>query len=123
MIPPKDAFGEISTSLYKLVTKENFKKNEDIKLGMHLKQSSRGSCHPNSRVTEINENYIKLDANHPLAGINLYFEAKIVSIRAANQNKIAHGHLYLGAGCCGGGLKSIGVDHCQNQCLTYSKNK
>ena len=69
------------------------------------------------RISEINGDNVTLDANHPLAGMNLYFDIKVESIREASKEEIHHGHLHMGAGCCGGGSGGCGKscdgdDHC-----------
>jgi len=64
--------------------------------------SGRYGCHPGTRVfadgpngpipftiMEVTESNVKLDANHPLAGMNLHFEVEIVEVRAATDEEIS----------------------------------
>ena len=37
---------------------------------------------------------VKLDANHPLAGMDLTFDVTIVKVEAAVAEEIAHGHVH-----------------------------
>ncbi|MGC8917246.1 MAG: FKBP-type peptidyl-prolyl cis-trans isomerase [Thermoanaerobaculum sp.] len=37
---------------------------------------------------------VLLDANHPLAGMDLDFSVQVVSVRAATPEEIAHGHVH-----------------------------
>lgn len=37
---------------------------------------------------------VLLDANHPLAGLDLDFSVHVVSVRAATPEEIAHGHVH-----------------------------
>jgi len=46
-------------------------------------------------------NTVQVDFNHPLAGKNLHFSVKILSVREASPDELAHGHVH-GPG---------GVDH------------
>jgi FKBP-type peptidyl-prolyl cis-trans isomerase SlyD len=45
---------------------------------------------------------VTLDANHPLAGVDLAFEVEITAVRAATPEELAHGHAHGadGAGHC-----------------------
>jgi FKBP-type peptidyl-prolyl cis-trans isomerase SlyD len=46
------------------------------------------------RVIELVPEYIKLDANHELAGMTLHFEVTIASVRAASEEELTHGHVH-----------------------------
>jgi FKBP-type peptidyl-prolyl cis-trans isomerase SlyD len=41
-----------------------------------------------------NQNTITLDFNHPLAGEELHFIGKIISVRDATQEELDHGHAH-----------------------------
>ena len=45
-------------------------------------------------VLEVTDSEIKMDFNHPLAGVDLYFEVEIESIREATAEELAHGHVH-----------------------------
>ena len=45
-------------------------------------------------VLEINDNAVKMDFNHPLAGKQLHFEGKIVDVRDASDEEVSHGHVH-----------------------------
>ena len=44
-------------------------------------------------VANIEEDSVTLDGNHPLADKELFFEIKVVAIRDASKEEIAHGHV------------------------------
>ena len=76
-VSPEDGYGEY---LDGLVTKvEKSKVPEGVKLGDVLQsEGPKGTI--NVTVTEINEDDIKLDANHPMAGKKLIFDLEVVSV-------------------------------------------
>lgn len=43
-------------------------------------------------VTKIEGDEVWLDANHPLAGVDLTFDVEIVAVRPATADEISHGH-------------------------------
>ncbi len=43
-------------------------------------------------VVDADEHNVTLDANHPLAGMDLIFDVEIISVRAATADEIKHGH-------------------------------
>lgn len=46
------------------------------------------------KVIEISDNKVKMDFNHPLAGIDLYFKGEIIDVREATTEEIEHGHVH-----------------------------
>ncbi|RLD81443.1 MAG: peptidylprolyl isomerase [Bacteroidetes bacterium] len=46
------------------------------------------------KVLEISDEKVKMDFNHPLAGIDLFFKGEIVDVREATAEEIEHGHVH-----------------------------
>lgn len=46
------------------------------------------------RVTNITENHVTLDGNHPLAGQDLEFDIELADSREATAEEMAHGHAH-----------------------------
>lgn len=49
-------------------------------------------------VSEIGEEEVVLDMNHPLAGERLRFQVKVVGLRQPSQEELEHGHVHSHGG-------------------------
>jgi len=74
-----DAYGEISQDLIVEVPRSNLPADIIPEIGMELELKSENQIIPVS-IYEINENTIKINANHKLAGEDLTFNINIVAI-------------------------------------------
>ncbi len=45
-------------------------------------------------VTAVRGDYATIDANHPLAGMRLHFDVKVVEVRDATAEELEHGHVH-----------------------------
>ena len=74
---PEDGYGEYLDGLVTVVKKDQVPSG--VKVGDVLQsQSERGTM--NVTVKEINEEGVKLDANHPMAGKKLIFDLEVVNV-------------------------------------------
>lgn len=45
-------------------------------------------------VMEIGDDKVKMDFNHPLAGMDLHFSGNILEVREASKEELDHGHVH-----------------------------
>jgi len=45
-------------------------------------------------VKAVKGDYVTIDANHPLAGMTLHFQVKVVEVRDATAQELEHGHVH-----------------------------
>ena len=87
-----DAFGERDESLLQTIPKTQFPPG--VKVGGQLEgQDSEGHSRAFT-VVKIKGDQVILDANHPWAGQNLSLSLKVLEVRAASDEEIAHGHVH-----------------------------
>ncbi|MEO1033867.1 MAG: peptidylprolyl isomerase, partial [Bacteroidota bacterium] len=79
-IDKKEAYGEVKMDLFQKVPKSNLPETIEPKEGMGLVATRPDGSEQQLRVTEVNEDHIIVDANHPLAGQDLEFELELVEI-------------------------------------------
>ncbi len=97
-LEPSDAFGDYNDELLKVEERAKFP--ETLEVGMRF-EGIPGDANASEEdrstvfsVTDIADGKVVLDGNHPLAGIGLLFECKVLSIRAASQEELSHGHVH-----------------------------
>lgn len=79
-IPSHDAYGERNDDMMMEYPVSEFPEDMKPEIGMELQMSDNsGNIFP-VVITEIGEEMVMLDANHPLAGQELTFEIELVSI-------------------------------------------
>jgi FKBP-type peptidyl-prolyl cis-trans isomerase SlyD len=75
------------------------KLNEDIcKVGSEVPMMDTDGNPLNGVISEISDTYVKMDFNHPMAGVDLFFTGKIVGIRDATEHELA-GPAHSCSGC------------------------
>ena len=78
-IEPENAYGERREDLLLEVGREHVPEGVDLEAGTRLQLQRDGRAIPVT-VTEIGDETITLDANHPLAGEELNFEIELVGV-------------------------------------------
>lgn len=81
-IPCEQGYGAVNADLVAKISRENLGLNEEPKPGMQLQSTYPDGREIVVRITEVDENEITIDANHPLAGKNLNFEITLVEIKS-----------------------------------------
>ena len=95
-IEPEDAFGDYDPSLIKVEPKNRLP--EPLEVGMQFEGMPEGA-EPDEdpmvfTVTEIADDKVVLDGNHPLAGMALRFELSVIDVREATAEEIEHEHVH-----------------------------
>jgi peptidylprolyl isomerase len=79
-IPVDEAYGQRSEEMMIEFPKDRFPGDMEIEAGMQLMMGNGSGQNIPVIVTEIKENSVILDANHPLAGEELVFDIELVEI-------------------------------------------
>jgi FKBP-type peptidyl-prolyl cis-trans isomerase SlyD len=91
-LQPEDAFGQRDESLVRVIPKSDFPPG--VKVGGQLQGvTDAGQAHV-FHVMKIKGAEVHLDGNHPLAGKALKFTIKVIDVRAATAEELAHGHVH-----------------------------
>lgn len=93
VIQPDDAYGTRKEELVKVVSKEGFQGDEELKVGMQVQlETDHGPSI--AVVSNIENENVTLDLNHPLADMTLHFDVSIKDVRQATDEEISHGHVH-----------------------------
>lgn len=79
-LAPKDAYGEPNPQLVQNIPRSKLPQDLEPKVGMVLGLKSPDGRQFGARIVDIGPETFRIDLNHPLAGKNLNFKIKIVSI-------------------------------------------
>lgn len=101
-VPAAKAYGEHDESQVQRVLKALLPVEGDLKPGDQFR-AGEDQFSPIVRVVEVDGDEVLLDANHPLAGVDLVFEVEVVGVREATEEETTHGHAHQGDGGCGSG--------------------
>jgi FKBP-type peptidyl-prolyl cis-trans isomerase SlyD len=92
-LEPDDAFGEYDAELVLVEPRDKFPGN--IGVGMQFEGRSNTSDEMLVyTVTDIAEDKVVVDGNHPLAGQTLDFSCAIASVRSATDEELEHRHAH-----------------------------
>lgn len=95
-IEPDDAFGDYDPALVKVEARNRLP--EPLEVGMQFEgmpdSTEGGEEAMIFTVTDIADDKVVLDGNHPLAGIALRFELSVADVRPASDEEVMHGHVH-----------------------------
>ena len=91
-LKPEDAFGERDAALERTIPKSEFPPG--VKVGGQLEGRDEEGRPQVFTVKKIKGDKVLLDGNHPLAGMELRFTLKVIEVRAASAEEIAHRHVH-----------------------------
>lgn len=93
-IEPEDAYGEYSVELVATLNRSMFEGVDELQVGMQFHASAPDGGMQVVTIRDLDGDQVTVDGNHPLAGQRLNFEVKVVSVRAASDEEVAHGHVH-----------------------------
>ena len=91
-LAPEDAFGPRDENLVTTMPKKDFPPG--IKVGGEIKGYDASGHEQWFIVKKINGDTVHLDGNHAYAGQTLKFSLKVMSVREASPEEVAHGHAH-----------------------------
>ncbi len=89
----EDALVNVSTEMFKVNGVIDF---DVLRTGNIIPLLDKEGNQLTARIVSIDGENVMLDFNHPLAGHDLHFDGKVISVREASAEEISHGHAHDG---------------------------
>jgi FKBP-type peptidyl-prolyl cis-trans isomerase SlyD len=115
-LPCDDAYGPVQENAIVDVPIDIFKVNGELDSNMLqpgnvVPMLDREGRRLNGKITDIKEEAVTMDFNHPMAGANLYFSGEVTELREPTEEELAHGHVHAAHSCgCDCSSEGCGTD-------------
>ena len=94
-VSPEEGYGERDDTLTQTISKDMFEGVDEITPGMQFHaQMQEDQSMSVVTVTEVKDNDVTIDGNHPLAGTTLNFDVTVIGVRDATEEELDHGHAH-----------------------------
>ncbi|MBE0681760.1 MAG: peptidylprolyl isomerase [Anaerolineales bacterium] len=93
-VKPEDGYGEFDDDAFMDVPRGEFPADLKLEEGMELHVTDEDGQHQAAYVAKYDDKTVQLDFNHPLAGAELRFSVKVVSLRDPTEEELDHGHVH-----------------------------
>lgn len=92
-VPAAKAYGERDPAQVQRVLRVLLPVEGELKIGDTF-QAGTDRYAPVVTVAGVEGDSVLLDANHPLAGVDLTFDVEVVAVRGATAEELSHGHAH-----------------------------
>lgn len=93
-IPPEQGYGIRDEEKVAVVTRDMFPEDANLDIGVQFHAQGEDGEMTVISVTEVNGDSVTVDGNHPLAGIHLNFDVRVIAVRDATADELSHGHVH-----------------------------
>ena len=94
IVTPADGYGEYDDEAFMDVPRGEFPQDMPVEEGLELTVRDDSGQARYARVDNVEDQTVRLNFNHPLAGDELHFNVKVVGLRAPTEEELDHGHVH-----------------------------
>jgi FKBP-type peptidyl-prolyl cis-trans isomerase SlyD len=94
VVRPEEGYGEFDEEAFAEVPRGEFPKDMKLEEGLELHVTDEDGNQQMARVNSFNDDSVRLDFNHPLAGAELHFSVKVIALRDPTDEELDHGHVH-----------------------------
>jgi FKBP-type peptidyl-prolyl cis-trans isomerase SlyD len=95
-LEPEHAFGEYDADLVRIEPRSQFPEGQ-VEVGMQFEGAADEGDDAEwilYTVTDVTDDKVVVDGNHPLAGQRLFFKCSVTEVRPATEEEISHEHAH-----------------------------
>jgi FKBP-type peptidyl-prolyl cis-trans isomerase SlyD len=93
-VPAEEAYGVLDEDALGTVPRDEFPPDMPMEKGVALQLRDQDGEMFDAYVESVNKKTVEINLNHPLAGKELLFSVKVLELRPATEDEIAHGHVH-----------------------------
>ena len=93
-VSPELGYGQRDEKLSQVVGIDMFESPDDVEVGLQFHAESGDGNRIVITVTKVEGSEVTIDGNHPLAGVSLNFDVKVVAVRDATEQEMTHKHVH-----------------------------
>lgn len=90
-VSPRDGFGDYDPDLVAELRRSQFPAAKNVQIGMKFNTVGPGGKMMVIRVIEVDGEKVTVDGNHPLAGLELVFEVRLLDVREGESGGASGG--------------------------------
>ena len=94
IVPAEEAYGELDEDALGTVPRSEFPPDMPLEKGVALQLRDQDGEVFDAYVESVGKKNVEINLNHPLAGKELHFSVKVLDLRPATEDEIAHGHVH-----------------------------
>jgi FKBP-type peptidyl-prolyl cis-trans isomerase SlyD len=94
LVGPEEGYGEFDPEDFADIPREQFPPEIPLEVGVELELKDQEGDLIDARIVAVDDENVRLDFNHPLAGEQLHFVVKVVGLRQATEEELSHGHVH-----------------------------
>lgn len=93
-LTPAEGYGEYDAENFEEIDRGDIPFSDELEAGMDLEVEDEEGNTYLATVTEIRDDSVLLDFNHPLAGKSLDYDVEVVDLRVATEEELEHGRAH-----------------------------
>lgn len=94
IVAAEDGYGELDPDAFVDVPRSQFPAGIPLQPDIELQVRDDTGRVLFARIDRVDDESVRLDFNHPLAGKELNFNVKVVGLRDATKEELEHGHVH-----------------------------